>query len=765
MRPAHVRRFGQYEHFEAIGASAVRGRDPAQTWAAYEHVLRVGRFDAQFAKVALAFCRKRMPSKAPAVLRAAISRRIIVTEPLLCSFLVACQSAQPTPVDEALEQYARSGLRTHDVIFAVVNVCRIGKRPDAALRLFADAVDNQVDMSERLFASFASCCSASRSASASDTVARLANLVLSKQVKTFEKRSTFDTLIGALLSHQQLGAALEALKRMDKAAVPTTRFLLNNVICALVKGDRFGDAMKIYRTMVDRNITIEVPILCVLLAHARLPNVRILHQYARDHAKVLDNHLFVSALIAAYDRCDHLAKSEQIFLQRRARTLPDVSTFTAMISAYVRNGRLDDACATLGEMTAAGLRPSVSTDLLVLSALADDDDMPRAMALFQQAAPGLGNAAPALTQVAHAAGRCCDASSVEVLHRFARDDDLLSNDNVSSSLISAYDRCSRPDACETLFRSLPRPGRILTWNAMILACSQHGLSTDAFQLFDELKASGLRPKAGTLSALLTCCARSGDLTTAQAFVDEFADTWRVPLSDADVAALIEIRGRLGDLDDAERIANTNANANVMSWVSMLRVCSWHEDVSRARRAFSHILGTYPTIEPRALASIFTFMSALFAAVGNVAEAERLANSMKERGLSRRPPRTWIQLPDRSAHVCADDPNCGAGHGDLIQRLLANGYSPDVSVVTKQTATDDDARQSVFLHGPKIALAAALAALPPGDPIRLTNSMWMCRDCHAFTRLASRIYNRDVYVRDMHSQHHFHRGRCSCADRW
>uniref|UniRef100_A0ACD5X3D6 Uncharacterized protein n=1 Tax=Avena sativa TaxID=4498 RepID=A0ACD5X3D6_AVESA len=67
------------------------------------------------------------------------------------------------------------------------------------------------------------------------------------------------------------------------------------------------------------------------------------------------------------------------------------------------------------------------------------------------------------------------------------------------------------------------------------------------------------------------------------------------------------------------------------------------------------------------------------------------------------------------------------------------------------------------HSERLAIAFALIASCPGAPIRIIKNLRVCGDCHESTKLVSRLYGREIIMRDRTRFHHFRDGHCSCGD--
>ena len=68
-----------------------------------------------------------------------------------------------------------------------------------------------------------------------------------------------------------------------------------------------------------------------------------------------------------------------------------------------------------------------------------------------------------------------------------------------------------------------------------------------------------------------------------------------------------------------------------------------------------------------------------------------------------------------------------------------------------------ARSALAVHSEKLAVAFSLVKTRPG--------MAVCGDCHEAMELVSKVYGREIVVRECWWSHHFRDGICSCKDYW
>jgi hypothetical protein len=90
--------------------------------------------------------------------------------------------------------------------------------------------------------------------------------------------------------------------------------------------------------------------------------------------------------------------------------------------------------------------------------------------------------------------------------------------------------------------------------------------------------------------------------------------------------------------------------------------------------------------------------------------------------------------------------------------------PDTRDVLHAIA-EEDKETPLFYHSEKLAIAFGLLHTRSGDTIRITKNLRVCRDCHEATKFVSRVFDREIVVRDRNRFHHFKDGLCSCKDYW
>ncbi|CAF1193595.1 unnamed protein product [Adineta ricciae] len=67
------------------------------------------------------------------------------------------------------------------------------------------------------------------------------------------------------------------------------------------------------------------------------------------------------------------------------------------------------------------------------------------------------------------------------------------------------------------------------------------------------------------------------------------------------------------------------------------------------------------------------------------------------------------------------------------------------------------------HSEKLAIAFNFIQQPPPSIIQISKNLRICGDCHAATKLITKLRRCEIIIRDANRIHHFSNGECSCQD--
>lgn len=145
--------------------------------------------------------------------------------------------------------------------------------------------------------------------------------------------------------------------------------------------------------------------------------------------------------------------------------------------------------------------------------------------------------------------------------------------------------------------------------------------------------------------------------------------------------------------------------------------------------------------------------------------------MKADGLEKHPGYSWIEIGGKVHRFTARDkshPETKVIYEKLskVTRKLEKeaGYLADTKFVLHNV--DEEVKvQMLHGHSERLAIAYGLLRTPDRACLRITKNLRVCSDCHTFCKLVSKLFRRDIVMRDANRFHHFESGLCSCGDSW
>lgn len=102
--------------------------------------------------------------------------------------------------------------------------------------------------------------------------------------------------------------------------------------------------------------------------------------------------------------------------------------------------------------------------------------------------------------------------------------------------------------------------------------------------------------------------------------------------------------------------------------------------------------------------------------------------------------------------------------EIMGKLKLVGYMGNTKEVLLDL--DEEGKEwALSLHSERLAIAFCFIKTSPGTPIRIVKNLRICLDCHVAIKMISKVFHREITVRDCNRFHHFKNGVCSCKDYW
>lgn len=317
--------------------------------------------------------------------------------------------------------------------------------------------------------------------------------------------------------------------RLDRRDVVTW----SSIIAAHVGNNCPEEALELFQQMQAQEVKPDNFILSSILkacsSVAAFDLGKLVHAYVLTNGYESDI-VIANSLIDFYGKCGSLRTALQVF---NRLVIKDVVTWTTLISGYAQNGDAQVALQLFHLMLQEGMQPGRLIHASMLKACA----------------------------------------SIEALdegrrhHSFLVGSGLESDELIGNTLIDMYSKCGSPGDARRVFDRLPEKG-LLTWNSIIVACTQNGGGDEALALFEQMQMEGLQPDQILVTSILNACSslgalEQGKLLHALALRNGF-------LSDPLVAgSVVDMYVKSGNLLEARSVFDMLPVRDAVSWSALI----------------------------------------------------------------------------------------------------------------------------------------------------------------------------------------------------
>lgn len=409
----------------------------------------------------------------------------------------------------------------------------------------------------------------------------------------------------------------------------------------------------------------------------------------------------------------------------------EIVTWNAMITGYFQNGFSEEALSMFRAMQVLGFVPNDVTMVTVLSA-------------------------------------CAHAGALELgkwVHAYIERNGLAGEISVKTALVNMYSKSGCVKRALEVFEEIP-DRNLVCWTAMINGLAVNGCGREAVEYFNRMVRSNVRPDAISLISLLSACSHGGLLEEGRQFFANLRRLYGVTPQMEHYGCMVDLLGRSGHLDEAyELITNMPFAPNVVMWRTLLGACKVHKNVELGELVLKKII----ELEPRHHGD-YVLVSNIYAAVGRWEDVANIRRTMKKKGIIKVPGCSMIEIDGRIHSFVVQDKSHRHSEdihrmlNEMAQKLKLAGYVPDSSKVLVDL--DEEEKENVLVHHTeKVAIAFGLIKTTPGTSLRVVKNLRVCDDCHSAIKLVSKVYDREIIVRDRNRFHHFQGGCCSCGDYW
>lgn len=538
----------------------------------------------------------------------------------------------------------------------------------------------------------------------------------------------------------------------------------NSMISGFSKGDCPDEALELFHVMqaegVVPNAVTMVGVFSACVKKLDLELGRWLHSFVERNGIRKDLTL-CNAILDMYTKCGSIQEAK-IFFDRMPEK--DIISWTTMLGGYAK---LEDFVSAKRVLSAMPCQDIAAWNALI-SSYEQSGNPKEALAVFRELQLKKNLKPDEVTLVSSLAA-CSQLGALDLgewIHMYIKKEGIRLNCHITTSLIDMYSKCGDLEKALEVFESVSWRD-VFVWSAMIAGFAMHGRGKDAIHLFMKMQESKVKPNAVTFTNVLSACSHTGLVDQGRELFYQMEPVYGVAPGVKHYACMIDILGRAGKLEAATELINKmpiTPGASV--WGALLGACRLHGNVDLAERACKMLL----ELEPRNHGA-YVLLSNVYAKLGEWDKVASLRKLMRDADLKKEPGCSSIEVEGAVHEFLVGDNSHRSSKeiyaklDEIFSKLQAVGYVPNKTHLLQLIEEEESQDHALFLHSEKLAIAFGLIRASPSQPIRIVKNLRVCGDCHSVAKHISKLYDRQIILRDRYRFHHFRNGQCSCMDYW
>ncbi|KAK9103044.1 hypothetical protein Sjap_020298 [Stephania japonica] len=434
----------------------------------------------------------------------------------------------------------------------------------------------------------------------------------------------------------------------------------------------------------------------------------------------------------------------------KTNTFSDSTVNNALVDAYARSGMMDDARNAINSMShrdaitytslATGFNQTgrYEKTLGIIQLMMDDnikiDDF--SMASFLSASASLAAIVP---------GR--------QLHCYSVKSGLGSWISVVNGLVDLYGKCGIVQDAYKVFIEIFKPN-VVSWNGLIAGFASNGHFSSALSCFEDMILAGIQPDQVTFVLLLYACSHGNLIDQGVEYFHSMNKAHNIAPQLDHYVCLVDLLGRAGRLEEAVHVIETMPfKPDALIYKTLLGSCKIHKNVTLGEDMANKAL-ELNSLDP----AVYILLANIYDEARRSDLGESMRKMMREKGLKKNPGQSWMEIRSKVHLFCSGD-RSHERINDIHEKLalLKQGL--------KSMRYEYEEEPGSSYHSEKLAIAFGLLSLPSMAPIRIIKNLRICRDCHMFAMLVSKLVDREIVVRDGNRFHSFKNGQCSCQGYW
>ncbi|KAJ4713787.1 Pentatricopeptide repeat-containing protein [Melia azedarach] len=301
------------------------------------------------------------------------------------------------------------------------------------------------------------------------------------------------------------------------------------------------EALDYVRWMISEGIypnSVVLTIILPVIGDVSAPKLgREVHAYVLKSKRYSEQAFIQSGLVDMYCKCGDMNSGRRVFYETKGR---NEILWTALMSGYVSNGRLEQALRSIAWMQQEGFRPDVVTVATVI---------------------------PVCTQLKA-------LKQGKEIHAYALKNWFLPNVSITTSLMIMYSKCSVLQYSLKLFKGM-EVRNVISWTAMIDSCIKNGQLHDALGVFRSMQLSKHRPDSVAMARMLSVCSQLKALKLGKEIHAQLLkkDLESIPFV---AAENIKMYGMCGFVESAKLVFDAVPVKGSVTWTAIIEAYGYND---------------------------------------------------------------------------------------------------------------------------------------------------------------------------------------------
>ncbi|GMJ14047.1 Chloroplast RNA Editing Factor 7 [Hibiscus trionum] len=474
-----------------------------------------------------------------------------------------------------------------------------------------------------------------------------------------------------------------------------------------------------------------------------------------------DDGFCLNNLIHMYVNFNALDDARKVF-DKMPGNRRDVVSWTTLISGYAQLGLVEAAFEIFELMP---VRNSVSWNAMI-AAYVQSNRFHEAFALFNR----MRAEKVVLDKYVAASmlSACTGLGALEQgewIHGYIENKGIELDSKLATTIIDMYCKCGCLEKAYETFEGLTCKG-ISSWNCMIGGFAMHGKGEAAIAIFKEMEKEGVGPDNITFVNILSACSHSGLIQEGRYYFQYMTEVHGIKPRMEHYGCMVDLLGRAGLLDEAKKLIDEmpmSPDVGVLG--ALFGACRIHGNIELGEEVGKRVIELEPDNSGR-----YVLLANMYANAGRWEDVANVRRMMNERGVKKVPGFSVIELQGEVNEFIAGGRNHPESKeiytklDEVLECIRAVGYVPSEGAI-QEFEEEEEKENPLYYHSEKLAIAFGLLKTKAGETFRITKNLRVCRDCHNATKLISKVFDREIIVRDRNRFHHFKDGECSCKDYW